>query len=98
MQCPICSSEISADVAVCDKCGAMRVVQRTPTGVIVGWFGMVMMIIWVMIAVPLVIFPLINFPIKDFPWAVLIIGAIISAGLLWYSKSTLHSKWVPSES
>jgi len=34
---------------------------------------------------------------KSYPWITLIIGTVIAAALLWYSKSTLHSKWIRAE-
>ncbi len=97
MQCPFCASEISPNTVVCEQCGAAQITQRTSTGVIVGWLGMVMALLWIMLAFPLLILPFTSYSLKDYPLAPLIIGAIIAAGLLWYSKSTIHTEWVRRE-
>jgi hypothetical protein len=97
MQCPICTAEIGSNVVVCDKCGATQVTGRSTTGVIVGWLGMVMVILWFIMGIPLVILPFISYSLKGYPWVVFIAGSIMAAGLLWYSKSTIHTRWVPRE-
>jgi predicted nucleic acid-binding Zn ribbon protein len=97
MQCPFCASEISPDAVVCEKCGATRVTQRTPAGIFVGWVGMVLALIWAMLWIPLLILPFTERGLSGYPWLVLIVGTIVAAGLLWYSKSTVHSKWVRRE-
>lgn len=94
MQCPICGSEIDSNASACDKCGATQVTLRTPSGVVVGWMGMVMAIMWVMLGSPLLILPFLSTGIGGYPWTAFIICAIIAAGLLWYSRSTLHTEWV----
>ena len=94
MQCPLCASEISSNAVVCEKCGAAQITQRTSTGVLVGWLGMVTAILWAMFAFPLLILPFTSYSLKGYPLTPLVIGAIITAGLLWYSRSTVHTKWV----
>lgn len=97
MQCPICASELSPDAIICEKCGATRVTQRTPTGVIVGWVGMTIALLWIMLFVPLLILPFTAHGISGYPWPVLIIGGVLAAGLLQYSKSTVHAEWARRE-
>jgi hypothetical protein len=97
MQCPFCASEISPDAIVCEKCGATRVIQRTPVGVYIGWAGMVIAIIWAMLWVPLLFLPFIGYDLSGYPWITLIVGTIVAAGLLRYSKSTVHSQWIRRE-
>ena len=93
MQCPICSSELDSNAVACDKCGATRLTQRTPTGVLVGWLGMLIGLLWIMMGLPLLILPFTDHGIGGYPWPVFIIGGIIAAGLLQYSKSTVHAEW-----
>ena len=97
MQCPFCASELSPDAVDCAKCGATRVTQRTPTGVIVGWIGMTVAILWAMMGIPLLILPFTEHGISGYPWPVFIVGIVIAAGLFQYSKSTVHVKWVRRE-
>jgi hypothetical protein len=97
MQCPFCTSEISPDATACDKCGATRVTQRTPAGIFAGWVGMMLALIWAMLWVLLLILPFIGYGLSGYPWIALIVGTIGAAGLLWYSKSTVHSKWIRRE-
>lgn len=94
MQCPLCASEIGPNAVVCEHCGAIRVVMRTTTGVVVGWLGMVMALLWGILGAPLLILPFISYSLKGYPWSAFIIGVVIAAGLLWYSKSTEHARWV----
>ena len=94
MQCPLCNAEVGSNVGVCDHCGAIRVYVRTTLGVMVGWFGMVMLLLWAIMALPLVVFPFIHYSLAGYPWLALVIGAMLTAGLLWYSKSTVHAEWV----
>jgi len=97
MQCPICGNELSPDAVNCEKCGATRVTQRTPVGVLVGWLGMTVALLWAILGAPLLILPFTERGISGFPWPVFIVGVVIAAGLLWYSKSTVHSIWVRKE-
>jgi hypothetical protein len=97
MQCPFCASELSSDAVDCANCGATRVTQRTPTGVVVAWLGMLAAVLWVLLFVPLLILPFTAHGISGYPWPVLIVGGIITVGLLRYSKSTVHAKWVRRE-
>jgi hypothetical protein len=94
MQCPFCASEISPNAVTCEKCGAAQITQRSSTGVLAGWLGMVMAILWGMLAFPLIILPFTSYSLKGYPLTPIVIGAIIAAGLLWYSKSTVHNEWV----
>jgi len=94
MQCQYCASELSPDSVVCENCGAKRVTQRTPAGVIAGWVGMTMAVVWSLVWLPLLILPFTERGISGYPWPALIIGTLITAGLLWYSKSTVHTTWV----
>lgn len=97
MQCPICFAEIDSNAVVCDKCGATMVVQRSAAGVIAGWLGIVMAILWGIIAIPLVVFPLVSYSLQGYPWVVFIAGVILMLGLFWYSRSTTTRSWVRSE-
>ncbi len=97
MQCPICASELSPDAVSCEKCGATRVTQRTPVGVIVGWVGITVTLLWILLLLPVLILPFTDHGISGYPWSALIVGAILMVGLLWYSKSTVHAKWVRRE-
>ena len=94
MQCPICASEISTDAIGCEKCGATRVTQRTPVGVVVGWVGITVALICVMVW--LFLFALLAFghDVSGFPWLATILGTLLAAGLFRYSKSTVHANWV----
>lgn len=94
MQCPLCNTEIASNANVCDQCGAIRTYVRTTAGVFVGWFGMVMLLMWAIMFLPLVVFPFIHYSLAGYPWIALLIGAMLTAGLLWYSKSTVHAEWV----
>jgi predicted nucleic acid-binding Zn ribbon protein len=97
MQCPFCSSELKPDAVSCKKCGAFKVNQRTTVGVFVGWVGMVIGLIWIMMWIPLLFLPFIGYDMSAYPWLTLIVGTIVAAGLLWYSRSTLHSRWICRE-
>jgi predicted nucleic acid-binding Zn ribbon protein len=97
MQCPICASELSPDAVGCEKCGATRVTQRTPLGIIVGWVGMTVALLMVMMWIFMAVLPIFGVSLRGFPWTALIIGTAIAAGLFWYSKSTVHAKWVRRE-
>ena len=94
MQCPICATEISNNAIGCEKCGATRITRRTPMGVLVGWLGMLtamcMGMMWLFLAALLIF----GHDLNGFPWLVLIPGSVAAAGLLFYSKSTLHANWV----
>jgi hypothetical protein len=94
MQCPLCASEISSNAIECSNCGATRVTQRTPAGVIVGWVGMTISLLSILWGIPLLVLPFTEHGIKGYDWSTLVAGIILAAGLLWYSKSTLHAKWV----
>lgn len=97
MQCPFCAAELKPDAVACEKCGAFKVTQRTTVGVFVGWVGMVIALIWIMLWVPLLFLPFIGYDLSAYPWLTLIIGTIVAAGLLWYSRSTLHLQWIRRE-
>ncbi|MGB9094467.1 MAG: hypothetical protein WCB93_10155 [Gallionella sp.] len=55
---------------------------------------MVIGISWIMLVVPLTFLPFLGYDMGSFPWISLIVGALIAAALLWYSRTTLHSMWV----
>ena len=93
MQCPFCASELKPDAVACEKCGALKVTERTTVGVFVGWVGMVIALIWIMIWVPVLFLPFVGYDMSEYPWVTLIVGTLVAAALLWYSKSTLHSRW-----
>jgi hypothetical protein len=97
MQCPFCAFAITPGAVVCEKCGATRITRRSTTGVFAGWAGMVIALIWTMLWIPLLFLPFIGYDISDYPWITLIVGSIVAAGLLWYSKSTIHSEWIRRE-
>jgi hypothetical protein len=91
MQCPFCASELKPDAVSCENCGAVKVNERTTVGVFAGWVGMVIGLIWIMLWVPL---PFIGYNMSEYPWITLVVGTIVALGLLWYSRSTLHSRWI----
>jgi hypothetical protein len=97
MQCPFCASELKPEAVACENCGAVKSTRRTTVGVFVGWAGMVIAIIWIMLWIPLLFLPFTGYELSDYPWLTLIIGTIVAAGLLWYSRSTLHSQWIRRE-
>lgn len=97
MHCPFCASELKPEAVVCEKCGASKINRRTTVGVFVGWVGMVIAIIWIMMWIPLLFLPFIGYDLSEYPWLTLIIGTFVAAGLLWYSRSTLHSEWTRRE-
>ncbi len=57
---------------------------------------MVAGIIWIMLFIPLTFLPFLGYDMGEYPWITLIAGALSTAALLWYSKSTLHTLWVRS--
>ena len=97
MQCPLCSTEISSDAVDCAKCGATRITQRTPVGVLVGWVALTVALLWALLFIPLLILPFTEHGIKGYPWSALIVGTFIMVGLWWFSKSTVHAEWVRRE-
>jgi len=97
MQCPFCASELKSEAVTCEKCGAIKVTQRTAAGVYIGWVGMVIALIWIMMWIPLLFLPFIGYNMREYPWLTLIVGTIVAAGLLWYSRSTMHSRWIRRE-
>jgi len=97
MQFPFCASELKPDAVACEKCGALKVARRTTIGVFAGWAGMVIALIWVVLWVPLLFLPFIGYDLSEYPWITLIAGTIVAAALLWYSRSTLHSRWIRGE-
>jgi hypothetical protein len=97
MQCPFCSSELKSDAVHCGNCGASKVTRRTPFGIFLGWAGMVVGFIWIMIWIPVLFLPFLGYDMSLYPWKTLIVGTIVALGLLWYSRSTGHSEWVNPE-
>ena len=97
MQCPFCAFEITPGAVDCEKCGATKVTRRTTAGVFVGWAGMVIALIWSLLWIPLLFLPFIGYDLSGYPWITLIVGTIMAAALLWYSKSTVHSQWIRRE-
>jgi len=93
MQCPICSSEISSDAVGCDKCGATRVTQRTPLGVVVGWVGLTVALLMAMMWLFMLALLAFGHSLSGFPWTALFVGSLITVGLLQYSKTTVHTQW-----
>jgi len=73
------------------------VFRRTTVGVFAGWVGMVVGVSWIMLVVPLTFLPFLGYNMGSFPWITLIVGALTTAILLWYSKSTLHSMWIRAQ-
>ncbi len=94
MQCPYCASELEPNATECKQCGATMVFRRSTVGVFVGWAGMVVGIIWVMLFVPLTFLPFLGYHMGSYPWITLVVGALATFALLRYSKSTLHAMWV----
>ena len=97
MKCPYCASELESNAVQCKQCGAYMVFRRTTVGVFAGWVGMVVGVSWVMLVVPLTFLPFLGYNMGSFPWITLIVGALTTAILLWYSKSTLHSMWIRAQ-
>lgn len=93
MKCPVCSSEIPDDAVTCERCKARRVTQRTPFGVMVGWAGATIAMLWAMLWLFLFALLLIGSDISHFPWLMLVSGTLLAAGLLWYSRTTRHAVW-----
>ncbi len=58
---------------------------------------MVVALIWAMLWLPVTFLPFLGYNMGGYPWITLIIGSVTAAALLWYSKSTLHSKWIRAE-
>lgn len=94
MQCPICASELGPDAIGCEQCGATRVTERTPLGVVVGWLGMLATVCMGMMWLFLIALLVFGHDVNGFPWLALILGTVGAAGLLFYSKSTVHANWV----
>ena len=94
MQCPICYSELSPDAVGCEKCGATRITRRTPAGVLVGWLGMLAAVCVGMMWLFLLALLIFGHDLNGFPWLAIILGTALAAGLLFYSKSTMHADWV----
>jgi hypothetical protein len=46
---------------------------------------------------PILILPFTEHGLIGYDWRTLIVGTFLAVGLLWYSKSTVHAKWVRSE-
>ena len=61
------------------------------------WAGMLVAILWAMLWAALMILPFTERGLSGFPWLTLIIGTLLALGLLKYSKSTIHSKWIHRE-
>jgi hypothetical protein len=97
MQCPICSTEIGNEAVDCAKCGATRITRRSSVGVLVGWLGMLVAICWGMIWLFLLALLVFGHDLNGFPWSTLILGTVVAAGLLLYSKSTIKAHWVRRE-
>lgn len=97
MKCPVCNAAISGDAVVCNSCGAIKTTQRTNLGIFVGWVGMTIAILWAMLWSGLLILPFTQHGLNEFPWLTLIIGTVIAAGMLWYSRQTRHTVWVRQE-
>lgn len=94
MHCPICSIEMQSDSISCEACGATRLTQRTPLGVLVGWLGLTMLLLSLMMALFLLALFIFGHDLSGFPWAAQISSFVVAGGLLYYSKSTLHATWV----
>jgi predicted nucleic acid-binding Zn ribbon protein len=97
MQCPLCAAELGDDAVVCERCGAVRATRRTPAGIVVGWLGMTVALLMVMMWAFLIALPLFGISLAGFPWTTLIVGSLIAAGLLWHSKTTQHRVWLRRE-
>jgi len=94
MHCPICSTEMQPDSISCEACGATRLTQRTSMGVLVGWLGLILLLLALMMAIILLALVIFGHDLTGFPWSAQISGFIIAGGMLYYSKSTLHATWV----
>lgn len=94
MLCPFCNFEIDANAVACKNCSATLMTLRSPAGVVAGWIGMVVAIMWGLLGIPLAVFPFISYSLKDYPWPAFVACAVIAAGLFWYSKSTRRTQWV----
>ena len=55
---------------------------------------MVGAILWGMLWIPLLFLPFTEHGVEGYPWLVLIVGTIVTAGLYWYSRSTVKARWV----
>lgn len=95
MQCPVCSAELEAGALSCPSCHAMRVVQRTPLGVVTGWLGIVSAVLTSMVVIALPFLVIAGISLQGFPWILLIIGLSLTGGFLGYSRTTRHLAWRP---
>jgi predicted nucleic acid-binding Zn ribbon protein len=95
MQCSICGAQLDEHAVVCEKCGALRITQRTPAGVIIGWIGMTVALLMCMMWLFLAALPFFDVNLAGFPWTTLFVGTAIATGLLWYSRTTRRITWMP---
>jgi predicted nucleic acid-binding Zn ribbon protein len=95
MQCPLCNAQIDDNAVTCEKCGATRVTRRTPAGIVVGWIGMTIALLMVMMGAFIVALPLFGVTLSGYPWTAFLVGTLIAVGLLQYSRSTVRREWLP---
>jgi len=95
MKCPICSAELPHDAYSCSSCRAIRVVERTPFGVVTGWIGIVATVLTAMIFIPIPLMMWGGVSLQGFPWWLPAVGTILASGSLWYSRTTRHTVWLP---
>ena len=98
MNCPFCSAALPAEALSCPACHAFQSVQRTPFGVLCGWLGALSAILTAMMLsfVPFLLFA--GSGLHGFPWILPIIGTLMAAGFLGYSRSTRHRVWLAHSS
>jgi hypothetical protein len=56
--------------------------------------GLVGVTLWGMLWLFLLALLAIGHDVNGFPWTVLVVGTVVTAGLMWYSHSTTQSRWV----
>ncbi len=71
----------------------MQIVERTPLGVVSGWLGIVSAVLTGMVLISLPVLIIAGVSLKGFPWILLIVGLVLTAGFLGYSRTTRHLVW-----
>ncbi len=93
MKCPVCSAELEPGALNCPSCHAMQVVERTPLGVLSGWLGILSAVLTGMILLALPFIVIAGFSLQGFPWALPVVGLILTAAFLGYSRNTRRLVW-----
>ncbi len=98
MKCPYCSAALDNDALNCSSCHAMRIVQRSPLGVVTGWLGIVLGVQVVLVWILMLLVLLSGLATQTIPWQLvvtMIAATFVTGGLLWHSRSTKRLEWRP---